>query len=443
MSTTSPGHTNISNDIPEILEVIGSHLDFASLLNCSIVCQAWHSIFVLLTWGAVIEYDPFWRKLLVWSEVGLQEQKKHRLRERCRSLVRKYGHHIRELVLCSESLIPLFLPTVTNLRSFILYQPTHWIGGDELPEPIPSPFGFYTAQNHQRLPIPLPDYENLEMVPFWRLVRNNPGLQCLDVRNTLPCDQSSPHILMPSFSPTTLFNSSAGQSFVRSTLESAAELQTLQLDVLYGTFPLQTLGKLSRITEVTIPKYGELHSCDLEGVHSDTLRRLDIRALISASLIPPILLAFPNLQELIATDNNIYNGSSASDERVVHSRLETVRLSSDGLVGLPVSLPSLKHLHLVETNPHHRNFLGDLLNQFPSLEHLDGTFWAITIERGLDVADTAQTNNVAKPVTALTSLVVKVKGGYDGMSWSPFPFLRRWPRLKRLQIEGQLIPLPQ
>ena len=453
MSTTSPGHTNARNDIPEILEAIGSHLDFASLLNCSMVCQAWHSVFVPLIWGTVIDYDPFWRKLLIWSEVGLQRQEKHRLRERCRSLVKKYGHHIRELVLCSESLIPLFLPTVrdepmetptiTNLRSFILYQATHWIGGDELPEPIPSPFGLYTVQKHQRLPIPLPDYENLDMLPFWKLVRDNPGLRCLDVRNTLPCDRHSLPIFMPSVTPTTSFDSSAGQSFVRSTLESVAELQTLQLDVRYGTFPLQTLGQLSRITEMTIPKYGELHGRDLEGVHSDTLRCLNIRAFISAGLIPSILQAFPNLQELIATDNNIYSGSSATDEKIVHSRLETVRLSSDSLVGLPVSLPSLKHLYLVETNSHHRDFLGDLLDQFPSLEYLDATLSSITIERGLEVTDTAETNNVAKPVTALMSLIVNVKGGYDGMSWSPTPFLRRMPRLKRLQIEGQPILLPQ
>lgn len=453
MSASSPVQSSPPNDIPEILEAIGSHLDFAPLLNCSMVCQAWRSVFVPLIWHTVIEYDPFWRRLLIWSEVGLQEQEKHHLRERCGSLVRKYGNHIRELVLCSESLIPLFLPTVreepmetptiTNLRSFILYQPTHWIGGDELPVPIPSPFGFYSVQKHQRLPVPLPDYENLDMVPFWKLVRGNPGLQCLDVRNTLPCDRTSLPILISSSTSTTLFDSSAGQSFVNSTLESVADLQTLQLDVRYGTYPLQTLGKLSQITEMTIPKYGELHGRDLEGVHSDTLRRLDIRAFISAGLIPSILLAFPNLQELIATDKNIYNGSSATDERIVHSRLETVRLSSDGLVGLPVSLPSLKHLHLVETNPHHRDFLGDLLDQFPSLEYLDATLCSITIERGLEVTDTAETNTVAKPVTALRSLIISVKGGFDGMSWSPTPFLRRMPRLKRLQIEGHLIPIAQ
>ncbi|KAF9143172.1 hypothetical protein BG015_000521 [Linnemannia schmuckeri] len=451
MSTASPKNIETPHRIPEILEAIGSHLDFAPLLNCSMVCKTWHSAFVPLLWYTVIEYDPFWRKLLVWSEVNLKEEEKHHLRERCRSLVRKYGHHIRELVLCSESLIPMFLSTTgdgplktlatTQLRSFILYQPTHWIGGDELPEPIPSLFGLYTIQHHHRSPIPLLDYENLDVVPFWELVRDNPGLQCLEVRSTLPCDHSS----LPNcqITPVRTFDSLAGQAFVRTTLENMAELQTLQLHLCYDTFPFRTLTNLSRITEMTIPKYGELHDHDLDGVHSDTLRRLDIKAFINAGLIPSILQAFPNLQELIAMDNNIYDGSSVTDQRMVHSRLETIRLSADGLVGLPISLPSLKRLHLVETNPHHLDFLGDLLDQFPSLEHLDATLWSLTIERALDVTETAGTKNSTKTEPALTSLIAKIKGGYDGMSWSPIPFLRRMPRLTRLQIEGQLIPIPQ
>ncbi|KAF8927074.1 hypothetical protein BGZ47_002339 [Haplosporangium gracile] len=257
---------------------------------------------------------------------------------------------------------PLKSLAIIQLRSFILYQPTHWIGRDELPEPIPSLLGLSTIQHHRRSLIPLPDYENLDAVPFWELVRDNPGLQYLEVRTTLPCDHSSLPNRQPSLTPDRTFDSPAGQVFVRTILESTAELQTLQLHLCYHTFPLRTLRNLSRTTEMTISKYGELHGHDLDGVHSDTLHRI------------------PNLQEPIAMDNSIYDSFSVTDQRMVHSRLKPICLSADSLVGLPISLPSLKHLHPVETIPHHLDFLGDLLDQFPSLEHLDATLWSLTIE---------------------------------------------------------------
>ncbi|KAG9070457.1 hypothetical protein KI688_007993 [Linnemannia hyalina] len=99
---------------PEILIIIGSHLDRHDLLSCIQVCRFWNQLFTPFAWR--IFDDEHISKLAIHTEESAIQSPKKVLKAWLRDVFSKHGHHIRHLTTHWDSTVRAAVTTGSCTR---------------------------------------------------------------------------------------------------------------------------------------------------------------------------------------------------------------------------------------------------------------------------------------------------------------------------------------
>ncbi|KAF9084206.1 hypothetical protein BGX23_010746 [Mortierella sp. AD031] len=123
--------SSIALVLPELVELIGLHLQQEDLYSCVQVCRSWNRILTPLLWREVDDRSGSWKRIISKDTGGQAE-------EWVRSIFAKYGHHIRRLTIHSHVILEaaMLRCQCQRLRSLLMHQLDHVINNrQDLPLP--------------------------------------------------------------------------------------------------------------------------------------------------------------------------------------------------------------------------------------------------------------------------------------------------------------------
>ncbi|KAF9129156.1 hypothetical protein BGW39_004424 [Mortierella sp. 14UC] len=384
--------------IPEVLDLIASYLPFASIHPCLLVCRLWNDIFTRHFWRSVKD------RYLPWFRIMAPERSNFRNSSRIRKvlvgydallqdLVKKNGHHIRELVMSEGRILAAALDArVSNLTSLEVHacidygrldreplcEPTTLVPRPrievsenffaELYPPLPSPGAHNPGgeETHDGVSSMIPE----RFVSIWPLIANNRNLERIAFIG------NGEQVLWPLSSWTEAIDFLAGTLGPR--------LRHIEIGRNVGAFILRNIDAIA--PQVTSFVYSGSYLSPRDDGYGKLLKDLAVAStpcsttLQSLTMewdeqdsfhIRTILSAFPSLRELATQGDNMDGRAQATEyDEIIHPLEKISGSFIEDTLHLNIRLPNLRH-YGPTTFIWSDDELLAVLTAFPELEHLD------------------------------------------------------------------------
>ncbi|KAF9129157.1 hypothetical protein BGW39_004425 [Mortierella sp. 14UC] len=455
----------------EVLLQIASHLDTHSCFACRNVCRLWAEAFIPYCWRTLDQLRSPWKLVLRSPGPSETPEEQEQWTMRSRSLLRRYGAHVREIIIRDDALLDAAIKArLSRLESLTICGIVNqYVCGQE------SAF-MAVEQQQQQKPInslttstytTLEDWRQLpSMLLFgtefpkqcllsrtqgcWQLIMNNPGLRHLEFKS------QAAYTLFPftSFPRLSTGMSADSGAFLDSVLARLPHLSHLAIEQPAADHVFASLGTRYRnITSFVYPNADEFGNGILSRTGSSTtLRRLKLQRRINAANLVDLGRKFPELRELSLSILQVYSffqytppdGSDsynndnsgitgASKEPPLLSKLEHLFVSKifdiTSLSRAGIKLPAVKR---IDPTIKFRTlaYLWILLRAFPTLEYLDAMETHSPDARygdNLDPATLKPTSSLRLKTLILSHGSARFGAGVGGM-------LEVMPLLTRLEL---------
>ncbi|KAF9921449.1 hypothetical protein FBU30_008492 [Linnemannia zychae] len=386
---------------PEVLLQISTKLDTNSCFACRQVCHYWADAFIPACWRTLNQLHSPWRQIMRAPSPIYPPEENELCISRARSLLERYGSHIRELTIGDDLLLDASIKArLTRLESLVIYglmneyvceQESAFMTVEGPPRftsfatdldatwPIVPAQTVFNAQHPSPGPIS-------RTQGCWQLIMNNPELRRLEFKGrtgiTIVPFDSHPHC------PTLMTPDSI--NFLDKVLSRLPHLTHIAIAQPAADYIFVNLSRYQNITSFVCPNTSNPAISLSEQIGSTTLQRLVLRRWIDGPSLFTLGRLFPQLRELtlgIVDINQYYRADVSNTDPSPFSNLEYLCFSDirdiNSISRAGIHFPAVKKIGPT-IKFRSLSYIWILLKTFPALEYLDAME---TLSAGLRYGD--------------------------------------------------------